>query len=218
MLRMNKMKYKNVIWDFDGTLFDSYPAMVESFHLALKEFNIDENLELIESLMKISVSTATDYIIKKYNCSSFISRFNEIRKNIENDKCVPYPDTYKTCEAIVKQGGKNFIFTHRGLSTIELLRKYNLDTFFTECITKENGFDRKPSPDGIEYLVTKYKLDQSETIMVGDRELDILSGFNAGINTCFYNNENKPPISIATLTITNLFDITLVDTICLIQQ
>lgn len=31
------MKLKNYIWDFDGTLFDTYPAMVDGASKALKK-------------------------------------------------------------------------------------------------------------------------------------------------------------------------------------
>lgn len=202
------MKYKNFIWDFDGTLFDSYPAMIESFMLALKEENIEENPQTIERLMKVSVSTVIEYIHKKYECSTeFVNRFNEIRKQIEIKTCIPYVDTLETCQRIVDEGGRNFIFTHRGNSTIELLEKHNMGCLFTECITKENGFERKPNPEGITYLVSKYNLDKEDTILIGDRELDIQAGVQANIKTCYFNNENKPAIDYATLTISTLNDL-----------
>lgn len=34
------MEIKNYIWDFDGTLYDSYPAMVEGAAKALQDFGI----------------------------------------------------------------------------------------------------------------------------------------------------------------------------------
>lgn len=36
----NKRNMKNYIWDFDGTLFDTYPAMVDGAWQALKDFGI----------------------------------------------------------------------------------------------------------------------------------------------------------------------------------
>ena len=32
---------ENYIWDFDGTLFDTYPAMVEGVFQALHDFGIE---------------------------------------------------------------------------------------------------------------------------------------------------------------------------------
>lgn len=35
----------------------------------------------------------------------------------------------------------------------------------------------------------KYQIRPEEAIMIGDRELDILSGKNAGIDACFFDEE-----------------------------
>lgn len=34
------MMIKHIIWDFDGTLFDSYPGMVNAFLRALKSMKL----------------------------------------------------------------------------------------------------------------------------------------------------------------------------------
>ncbi|HWT26865.1 MAG TPA: HAD hydrolase-like protein [Mobilitalea sp.] len=39
--------YKHIIWDFDGTLFDTYPAMGSVFKEMLKEIEIVEDLDEI---------------------------------------------------------------------------------------------------------------------------------------------------------------------------
>lgn len=46
--------YKHIIWDFDGTLFDSYPVMVKAALTVLEEQGIYESYDKIMSLMKIS--------------------------------------------------------------------------------------------------------------------------------------------------------------------
>ena len=48
----------------------------------------------------------------------------------------------------------------------------------------------KPAPDAIRYLLDEFQLDPAETIMIGDREIDILSGKNAGIHTCLFTDGN----------------------------
>lgn len=53
--------YKHIIWDFDGTLFDSYPAMGGAFKALLNEQRIEESLEEILKYMKVSMWTAIDY-------------------------------------------------------------------------------------------------------------------------------------------------------------
>lgn len=55
-----------VIWDFDGTLVDTYSKIVEVFRRVLREENIqDNNSTKILSLMRISVTHTINYYIDK---------------------------------------------------------------------------------------------------------------------------------------------------------
>lgn len=58
---------------------------------------------------------------------------------------------------------------------------------FTEIITGDNHFARKPDPEALTYLLDKYELEPSQTAMVGDRPLDILAGQNAGVKTILFD-------------------------------
>lgn len=68
---------------------------------------------------------------------------------------------------------------------------YGLYGYFSDFITSQQGFERKPSPDAINYLINKYDMIHSETIMIGDRDLDLLAAKNAGISACYFTDENE---------------------------
>jgi HAD superfamily hydrolase (TIGR01509 family) len=61
---------------------------------------------------------------------------------------------------------------------------------FTEIVTKQYGFKRKPDPEAFIYLIEKYKINKGSAMVIGDRECEILGGKSAGINTCLYNTNN----------------------------
>ena len=69
-----------------------------------------------------------------------------------------------------------------------------------EVVTAEQSFARKPDPSAIRYLMEKYDLSPAETIMIGDRELDVLAGHRAGIDSCLIT-ERLPNETVATYTI-----------------
>lgn len=46
-----------------------------------------------------------------------------------------------------------------------------------------SGFERKPHPQGIFYLLEKYHLDRDRTYYIGDRRLDVEVAENAGIKS-----------------------------------
>lgn len=52
----------------------------------------------------------------------------------------------------------------------------------------KDSFDRKPNPGMIFKARDKYDIDLSKSVLIGDKESDILSGKNAGIKDCFYLN------------------------------
>ena len=49
----------------------------------------------------------------------------------------------------------------------------------------------KPAPDGVLYLLDKYGLDREDTLMTGDRELDVMAGKNAGTYGCLFTKEKN---------------------------
>lgn len=62
--------------------------------------------------------------------------------------------------------------------------------YFTGIITRQSGFKRKPDPEAFIYLIEKYKLNKSTTMVIGDRYWEIIGGKAAGIKTCLYNTNN----------------------------
>ncbi|MDF1510349.1 HAD-IA family hydrolase [Robertmurraya sp. DFI.2.37] len=183
--------YKHIIWDFDGTLFDTYPVMANIFNEVLKEHDMEEPLGEIVKQMKISVLSAFKYYEKKYHIDrDFVTIYQKRKKEAELALSRPFDGIEEICKYIHETGRKNYLFTHRGESSIKLLKKYHLDQYFSDFITSKQGFERKPSPDAIHYLLAKYNMLHSESMMIGDRDIDLLSARNAGISACYFTESN----------------------------
>lgn len=183
---------KHFIWDFDGTLFNSYPTIVEAFRRALEEYGHTADKEEIFSRMIITIPSACAYYQEKFSLpDECIDRFRELQKELEPEYLVPMEGAVEICEEIVKRGGKNYIFTHRGTTTHDFMKSSGMGAFFTEYVTNADpAFDRKPSPNAVLYLMEKYGMDPEETVMIGDRPLDVQSGKNAGAHGCFFDSGN----------------------------
>ena len=188
------MRFNHIIWDYDGTLFNSYPVMATAFNAALIERDIDisEPLNTIISFMKVSMGDTEKHYTQKYHLDdAFFERFEIMSKNAEIENTKPFDGVVELCDFICKCGGKNYLLTHRSESAIYFMEKYGLMTNFTELITSKQNFPRKPSPEAILYLMDKYEFSHDKAIMIGDRDLDILSAKNAGIHTCYFTSGNK---------------------------
>lgn len=171
------MTWKNYIWDFDGTLFDTYPVMMQALEKALEECSVKFEGDLARYVKMFS--------IRKFS-QEFADgeHFSDVYHQIEHEmqkKPPVYPEIPQILQEIVVNGGRNFVLSHRDDTTFEHLGE--LEPLFTEVITSEQSFARKPSPEAINYLIDKYALIKSETVMIGDRPLDIEAGKNAGVAT-----------------------------------
>jgi len=186
--------FLHYIWDFDGTLFDSYPHLTLSLQRALKDFGYSHTTSEILSLMKISVSTCISYYKEKYGLGE---ELRERYRYYENNEFIvpikPYPYLREVLAKIVESGGKNYIYTHRGKSAIEYIREFNMDCFFCDSITSEDNFPLKPAPDAILHLIKKHNMDKNTVIMIGDRDIDILSGHNAMVSGCLFDPDDFFP-------------------------
>lgn len=180
---------KNVIWDFDGTLFDTYPAMVYAFKRSLQDRGIEESEENILNEMKVSFSTAVKHFTELYKLDSkFVEDYKIYEKKSDLDKIVPFHFSKEVCEEIIKKGGRNFILTHREEETaLKILRFHDMEKLFTEAATIDKGFKRKPDVEGFLYLINKYDMNKSETLVVGDRDIEIIGAKNSGVKSCLYN-------------------------------
>lgn len=180
------------IWDLDGTLLDSYDVIVNALYDVFKLYDIKISKEEIENeAIKHSVSYLLNHIVLNKNVS-----FDEIKNTYSkiteenNHKIIPMPGAIKLLDKLLNKNIKSYVFTHRGLSTEFVLKNINMYDYFTEIVTSKSGFNRKPSPDGINYLVKKYKLDKSKTFYVGDRALDIECAYNANVKSILYLPKN----------------------------
>lgn len=176
------------IWDLDGTLLDSYEAIVTSLIKTYEEhgFILDKNV-VYQEVISSSVST----FIKKMESETGLSyddlkdRNSEISAR-EKDKINLIKHAEETLAELQKCGAKHYVFTHRGISSYELLKKHGIEGYFEEIIIGISGFPRKPDPSAINYLVQKYHLDMANTYYVGDRHLDIEAAKNAGIKSILF--------------------------------
>ena len=182
--------YKHIIWDFDGTLFDTYPVMAGTFKETLEKDGIEEPLEEIMKQMKVSVTHAFNHYGEKYGIGQeFISAYNSRRKEVEFDLSKPFEGMMELCKYIHETGRRNYLYTHRGESSVKMLEDFGMTGYFSDFITSEHGFQRKPSPDAIQHLIRTHGIEHSEAIMIGDRNLDLQSGKNAGISSCYFTDE-----------------------------
>lgn len=193
---------RNIIWDVDGTLFDTYPAIAQSFRAALNDRGQDAPLEQITGLARKSLghcvaALAGDHHLKEADLGqAFAAHYNRVLP----EQQPPFPGVTDLCEYICSMGGKNVIVTHRGQAgAAELLAAHHMAHYFSGCLSRDDGYPKKPDPAAFEAMLTMYCLNREETLAVGDRAIDILAGQAAGLFTCLFGDEDEEAVADLTI-------------------
>jgi HAD superfamily hydrolase (TIGR01509 family) len=176
--------FDNFFWDFDGTLFDSYPCVTRAFFKGLMDLGIREDYRELLALEKIHLGHAAETLGRRYGVypDTIMERFRAHETEEGPAGIMPYPGTQETLEAVVSGGGHNYLYTHRGASAEVFLEYHGLKGYFSDIVTSLDGFAAKPSPDALLHLIKKHSLDPSRCVMLGDREIDVRAGINAGMH------------------------------------
>lgn len=186
------MIYEDYFWDFDGTLFDTYPTMVEAFVkvFGYNQIKVDKK-EVYEIMRRYSVGEAINWYSKDTKLDKKVLRrhFDEEDAQLL-DRVSSFENVEILLEKIVKNGGRNFLLTHRDESSMKVLKRDKIDKYFTDYVTAKNKFPRKPNPESLNYLIEKNQVNRKKAVMIGDRNLDIQAGHNAQIAGILFDPDN----------------------------
>ena len=188
------MKHFALIWDMDGTLVDSYPAIVPAARETLAEFGLAlPEEEIRREVLDTSVGALLQRVAREQGWDPRPLQAAFQRRNDSRIEAIlPMPHARDCLAALERAGCRSFVYTHRGASCPEILEHTGLRPWFAELVTALNGFPRKPAPDGILYLMEKNALDPAACFYVGDRHLDLEAAENAGIGCIFYAPPENP--------------------------
>ena len=178
----------HLIFDFDGTISDSYPIFVRIVRQVAKDFDVEVKMsdeELLDKLM-VNVKHCRDHM--NFQCElyersqAFWSYQRQYYKEFQ-----AFPEIKPILEKSISLGKKNYIYTHSGDIVLDMLKNMGLDGYFSGIVTADHGFPQKPAPDALYYLCKTYGVDPSRSIMIGDRDIDTMSGNNAGMKGCLWD-------------------------------
>lgn len=182
--------YDHYIWDFDGTLFDSYPHSIAALCATAGHYGIPADPNAVSQAIHINFATA--YRLLGLTQEQ-LTLFHALRARRDFlPPVTPFPGVREALEALCEQGAKHYLFTHSSRHmSIDYLEEYGLAGLFTDFVTADLHFPAKPAPEGILYLLQRHDIPPESAAMVGDREIDILSGRNAGIDGILFDPEDS---------------------------
>ena len=183
------MKYRNIIFDFDGTLADTAELTVETMHRTNRAMNLPDKsdaeckamigyrLEEIPSILWPDMPDLSE---------RYAATFREIYKSAKEDfKVGTYPGVSDTLTRLKRDGIRMAVASSRSkVSLMDLCFELHIVDFFQMIVGGGDVKNGKPAPDSVNLVLVTQGWDKDETLVVGDMNVDILMGKAAGAATC----------------------------------
>ncbi|MBR2370517.1 MAG: HAD-IA family hydrolase [Clostridia bacterium] len=177
-----------LIYDFDGTISDSYPIFAEAFLITLKNHGIEETYTDVFAKLKMSVG----YALNSYDwdCGRKLAsrEFHDLYYKMSAEKGEPLEGADEILRFAIERGKKNYIYTHSGEHATLLLKKFGFYDYFTGILDSTANFPNKPNPEALNWFIPEMGIDRDTALMIGDRDIDVLVGNNAGIKGCLIDD------------------------------
>lgn len=180
--------YKAILFDFDGTLADTAPTIIqrfkETFALAglpdrsEKEIRATIGLPLSTSFMKLQPTITADRALEL--CDIYREGYEEEAIKILR----AFPGTEQVLRYLKDQGYKTAVVSSKKTDLIiEMTQALGISDLFDQLLGEDKVKHKKPAPDmallGMELL----KADKAETLVVGDSTYDIAMAKSAGVDS-----------------------------------
>ena len=186
------MIYHHFFWDFDGTLYDTYGRIARACVKTLQALGGAVSFDGVYPVVKRSLHACYLAFAAPLGIEeqTFLDCYHQFSEEEGPESIRPYPGAEETLRAVIKAGGRNYLYTHRGGSVFRWLEYDHWTALLSDGVTGLDGFPGKPAPDALNYLIGKHGLDRADCVMVGDRDIDLDAGKNAGIACALFDPED----------------------------
>lgn len=198
------------IFDFDGTISDSYPIFLTIFKeiAEARGYTISLSDTELDRTMRITLRYAFETLGWENFCTwkDFLDEFHRRQKAYTKDYRA-FPEAEALLRQIAEKGKKSYIYTHSGKVMHDMLKNMGLYDFFDFILDASFGFPEKPKPDALLFFIQKFGLDPKTCMMIGDRPIDAQAGMNAGMLGCLWDKDDLFPDFCPDIRVVSLLDI-----------
>lgn len=190
-----KSKYKNILFDLDGTITDSANGITNAVKYGIKKMSdIYPELNIVlpeDDILRKFIGPPLDISFKKYiydnqdKAMEFIKYYREDYNG--NDglfNCTLYDGIYDLIKTLYNNNFNTYLATAKPLeSAVRIIKHFDLDKYFTNMYGAIFGGAIKNKFDVLKEASLKENFNKNETIMIGDRIDDIEASKNMGFDS-----------------------------------
>ena len=182
---------KLVIFDLDGTLLNTIADLANSTNYALKElgYPIHEpdkyNFMVGNGINKLFERALPDGEKTEENVLRVRQEFVPYYDQHNADKSRPYPGVTELLETLQTAGMQLAVASNKyQAATEKLIAHYFPNIKFTAVFGQREGIPVKPDPIIVKEILQIAKVQEEETLYVGDSGVDMQTAINAGVTSC----------------------------------
>jgi phosphoglycolate phosphatase len=199
------LKYKNILFDLDGTLIDSAPGIVESFSFAFNKIYGVECSKDIKSLIGPPINEVL-FVVNGETDSTIIKEFlYAFKLHYDNDgfkKSQLFENVSEILKSLLNDKLELYIATNKRKKPTNLILDYlNLNQYFKGVYCPDSFeliFENKTKL--VQNLLTSFTLEKSESLFVGDTSHDGIAAEANGLDFALveygYGNYENPTYTI----------------------
>ena len=185
------MRYKLACFDLDGTLLNTLGGLTRSLNAARRMNNLAPQTEeqvttfinngVVKMIERSLAADPGDYSteLKERILKDYIAYYNS--HVLEETR--PYNGMMEALLRLKADGMKLACITNKNDEPAQKLIKQFFPDIFDYVKGSVEGVERKPSPEPIEKCLYSLGIENSDTVYVGDTEVDILTAVNSGIDS-----------------------------------
>lgn len=179
---------KHFCFDLDGTLVKSHITIYKSTLKALEDLNISAaNLDEEKFYDRIGhhfEDIFTEFDIPVKNFETFITIYKSHYFDFIGESSL-YDGIEETLKYLRSKNIAASLLTTKGQEQADkIIDHFNLRKYFNIVTGRRNGIAHKPSAEPLLFICNELNIKPEKSVMVGDTELDIGCGKNAGAGTC----------------------------------
>lgn len=181
-------RYKNYIFDLDGTLLDTLDDLTASTNYALHEFGMpvysrDQIRMFVGNGVRKLIERAVPGGATNEKFEEVLSVFQQHYLQHGMDHTVPYAGIVDLLTKLRAEGRRVAVVSNKFCAATEEL----CDSFFGELVevaigeNEAAGIKKKPSPDTVVEAMRQLGATCDDTVYVGDSDVDVQTAKNSGI-------------------------------------
>lgn len=185
---MGQLKYKYLLFDNDGTLADTFLAIITSFEHAMKtHFGkvSQEQKDFYASMMGLPLEDqfakfTDDPKLQKDLCQTY----RDINTQQLDKYLTGFDGMKETLAYLQNYGYKMGVVTSKlHALTVKGLKQLEISNYFDYIQGADDWHEHKPDPGAISHAVEMLGLEPHEVAYIGDAPFDICAGNGAGVDT-----------------------------------